>query len=301
MLCNDCIKDKKQGITRMVNVNLDIDFYNTSGYTNESLWGDCSNCRKGLSKTEFIYYKRHERRKNEIVIDIEEIKHGDYNILGGFDPLLRKYKGNPFTGIGIINYESRKLKTEIYYEDGYQIRFKNFYESGLIKCDTCVKDGQSHGEEKTWYETGELESESNYENDKGEGLFKKYYKTGQVNTIGFMMNNEPIGIWKYFHINGQLNLEIIYRDGVSISVKSWDIEGYEISLKSWKNINEIEVSLDHKTGKQKYISNNEPYSGISFENYPNCNIKCITEYKEGGLLSQTCWDEDGNKIECEEK
>ena len=312
ILCKTCTRDQRF-IQRggFINENLDINPITTRlthqeyerGYPSEYEWGKCSKCEGPLSKEDVIKSKLQEQRKgrykNEFRINVEKIEHGEMNIMGGLDPLMRKYKDNPITGIGIMEYKSGKLKTEIHYKDGYQIRLKHFYENGLIKSDSNVKGGQLHGKEKTWYEIGELESECNYENDQGEGLFKKYYRTGQLENKGHLKNNDPEGVWEYFHENGKLQLEVNYKDGVSVSIKGWDENGNKMGLPKWKNKNKLQISLDFITGKGKHMLNNTPYSGSSFESYPNGNIKCVTEYKEGFIESQKCWDEDGNETECE--
>jgi hypothetical protein len=58
------------------------------------------------------------------------------------------------------------------------------------------------------------------------------------------------------------------------------------------------VVVDVMSGKQRYIYCNEAYFGSSYENYPNGNIRCVTDYIEGYFESKTRWDEKGNKIPC---
>lgn len=227
ILCKTCtlIQRRNQRFTKrggFINENLDINSITTGlkpqqyerGYPSEYEWGKCSICEGPLTKEDLIKSKLHEQRKgrskNEFRINVTKIERGEINIMGGMDPLMRKYKGTPITGIGVMEYESGKLKTEIQYEDGYQIRLKHFYENGLIKSDSNVKGGQLHGKEKTWYENGELESECNYENDQVEGLFTKYYRTGEVEYIGHLKNNKQVGIWKYYSKNGELIKEEKY-------------------------------------------------------------------------------------------
>tara|TARA_B100000513_G_scaffold62711_1_gene24590 strand:+ start:79 stop:1002 length:924 start_codon:yes stop_codon:yes gene_type:complete len=306
ILCKSCIRDQRfiqSGGYINKNLDLDLPHLITKLKHQKYEWGKCSKCDGPLTKQDVIKFnlkeQRKERDETQFRINVEKIERGEINIMGGMDPLMRKYKGEPITGIGIIEYESGKLKTEIHYKDGYQIRLKHFYENGLIKSDSNVKRGQLHGTEKTYYETGEIESKCNYQNDEGEGLFTKYYRTGQIENQGELHNTEPEGIWKYFYKNGQLQLEVNYKDSISISMKSWNENGEEIQLQKWKNINELQVSLDFMTGKEKYTLNNESYSGGSFENYSNGNIKCVTEYNNGIIESKTNWDEEGNKIEYE--
>ena len=48
-----------------------------------------------------------------------------------------------------------------------------------------------------------------------------------------------------------------------------------------------------------YVKGEElPYTGSSIEKYENGQKSYEVTYKDGELISEKCWDEDGNKRDC---
>ena len=58
--------------------------------------------------------------------------------------------------------------------------WKTYYESGQVKSETPLVNGNNHGIEKEYYKTGQLEKEIPYENDKIHGTWKEYDENGEL-------------------------------------------------------------------------------------------------------------------------
>jgi antitoxin component YwqK of YwqJK toxin-antitoxin module len=263
----------------------------------------CNNCK-------YEYYK------DSIYVSEEYT----YYIGGRLDMTTTKYSDG--------SYEEKIYKVRIR-EDGSKCMWCDYlerawYKNGQIKSEKFVTYGTSIGPHRAWYENGQkrfdwyfnesrelegkyqkwngagqLTHELHFKNGKKDGLCR-WYENGQLESEGHLKNNEHVGVWKYFHENGKLKLEVHYKNDVLVSIKEWDDNGDIMQLSKWRNKNELQLSLDFTTGKEKYTLNNKSYSGSSFEDYPNGNIKCVTDYKEGFIESKKCWDEDGNETEWEE-
>ena len=267
------------------------------------MWGNCVRCGTPFSKDDIVRQKLSEQKekmnRNEIRVSHDKIERGGCNLMGVFDPLIRKYNGNPFSGIGIITNKSGRLKTEIYYNNGYQVRLKNYHKNGIIKSESEVKDGDLHGKEMTWFDSGRIESVVNYNKGKSDGSFLRYYESGVTHSEGQFTNDDLSGRWKYYNENGVIYLEVDYKDDIPINMIGWDENQNPRLLSSWVDNKTLSSVFDFSSGGETTVCNGEPYTGMSFENFPSGEIKSVREFDNGCLVSENFWDEVGQKIDSE--
>ena len=170
------------------------------------------------------------------------------------------------------NYESAHKKhglCRVWYDNG-QLREEQYFNRGQL--------GNSNG----WHIDGKLRFESNIKDSIR--LTKAYYPNGQLNreftekyknNIGWMHGTD-----KVWYENGQIKREGNYKDGKWNGTQKW-----------W---NEKGVLLF-----ENHMDMDKPVSGISW--YESGRLKSeVTYNKDGSKLNSKCFDEDGNKRECED-
>ncbi len=97
----------------------------------------------------------------------------------------------------------------------------------------------------------------------------KIYKDGRLE-----------GMWKKWDSNGQLRFESDVTYGKRVGWEKWFYKNGQIWVEG------------HYLGRQK----NGPWKMY----YENGQLDMELHHKNGQIISKKCWDEDGNKIECEE-
>ena len=105
--------------------------------------------------------------------------------------------------------------------------------------------------------------------ENGDRLFREHYLFGLGPLKSEIQLNDILIInSKFYHFNGKLSVELRY-----------DEKG--------KCIYTYNEKSNHRSGCKK-------------EYYENGTLKIHEEYSGGGrLISQKCWDEEGNETECE--
>ncbi len=114
----------------------------------------------------------------------------------------------------------------------------------------------------------------------GQTEYKKtYHENGSVKIEGNLIDGYEDGIWKEYYKNGQLRYEINFKNGKQHGI-----------YKSYFKNGQIQFFLNFKEGKlddicRRYYEAGQLYSETIWENKM--------------IISQTCWDEEGNRIDCE--
>jgi antitoxin component YwqK of YwqJK toxin-antitoxin module len=149
--------------------------------------------------------------------------------------------------------------------------------NGNPKLEFNFKDGRRDGIQLTWFKNGELNSEYNYVNGIEHGYRKAWYENGNIHFIESFNNGREHGTFKNWHENSRLKWHREY------------FEGEEHGLwRSW-----------YKNGQQEseaYYNNGELNKAKRWNNLGL--LVYVTEYKNGILFLETCWDDSGEKIEC---
>jgi len=143
------------------------------------------------------------------------------------------------------------------------------------------KAGKKEGKWKTSYPTGQLKTEGNYKNGLKEGLHKEWAADGILLLEGFYEKGKANGLMKWYHEKGHLAGEGKMKDGIRFG--TWIICDVEE--------NGFCIEAHFKAGKR---------DGIWKINHENARDKLWKEqtWKDDKVVSEKCWDEKGNVIEC---
>ena len=132
------------------------------------------------------------------------------------------------------------------------------------------------------YENGNIESIT-YHKKSRTGIekvkYEQYYENGQKKSEGKFEDDKKDGLWKDYYENGQLQEEGHYKEGK-----------YEGLWRRYFDNGILSIKGNYKNDKQE---------GFWKSYYDNGQLKYEWNYKEGELISQKCWDEDGNEKECD--
>ncbi len=144
------------------------------------------------------------------------------------------------------------------------------------------KNGQKEGWWKTFYKNGQLKSEGRYTLGLKEGLHKEWQDNGILLLEGFYEKGKSNGLMKWFHERGHLAGEGNMKDGIRYG--KWTICDVEE--------NGFCIEAFFKEGKRE---------GVWKIMHEQARDKIWKEetYKDDKLISEKCWDEKGNAIECE--
>jgi antitoxin component YwqK of YwqJK toxin-antitoxin module len=140
------------------------------------------------------------------------------------DEIIAKYQSNDF------EISCRTIKLENDYSastTGYE--FILITRSGIYDPDNGFKKG--------YYESGELKQEINLKNGELNGLFKQYHENGKLHISGNFLSGKENGIFKEYYEDGSIKLECVYLNG--------KMEG---EYKRYIN-NLLEVKQNYKLGK----------------------------------------------------
>ena len=142
-------------------------------------------------------------------------------------------------------------------------------------------NGQKEGLWTDVYPNGQLKSEGNYKNGLKEGLHKGWSEDGTLTLEGFYQNGKANGVMKWYHEKGHLAGE-----GKMVDDKR---------VGPWKicDIQENGFCIDahFKNGKR------DGTWKIYHENARD-KVWKEQEFKEDKMVSEKCWDENGNTITC---
>lgn len=246
-------------------------------FVNENMWENCEISNSGVGcyrKSDFdieSYFE--EELPPEIITD------GEVKKIHNNGQISKKY-----------NYKNG-------YKEG---KYISYYQDGTKEYECNYKKGKLHGISSSWNDKGEITRESEYFNGNMDG-FTKNYSDGKLTSMYESKNGKVVGTHKYFE-KGKLyaegNLNFNKKNGV------WKIyyenEGYE----------EITYLNDVEHGKCiNFYENGKLMSEGQFDKgkrtgkwkgyHENGNLRKLAVYKENIIISQKCWDKDGNKIECE--
>lgn len=93
----------------------------------------------------------------------------------------------------------------------------DYYESGQLKEEMSVTDGELNGLDKQYYESGQLLSEDPYTNGFENGIEKQYYESGQLAYEKPFVHGVLTGTIKVYTESGCLSQESYYENGNEIS------------------------------------------------------------------------------------
>ena len=163
------------------------------------------------------------------------------------------------------------------------------------------------------YEYGNIKSIT-YHKKTRDGIekvkYEEYYENGQKNSEGTFKDGKEDGVWTSWDSNGQKSYEETYKDGKLNGKRiEWYKMYYEIEIRSASETLEKTKELLYRyRHDEKYDEVRSMYQADSatlavlqnhYKNDKNM-VGRISTYKDGELISEKCWDEDGNECECSE-
>ncbi len=202
---------------------------------------------------------------------------------------------------------------------------ESFFKNGNISKSGEYKDSKRNGVWKEFNIDGHLISEIYYLNGEKEGESISYYENGNKKEKSNFKRDRLHGKKIEWNENGDIERETIYKDNVLVTYIQFEngklsfegemIEGkldgpFKSFYESGKVLNEGRMKKNKQHGEWKgYYKNGKiEWEGRMEENekdgewkgyYESGNIRRIGIFNNGVILSQQCWDENGNKINCE--
>ena len=171
--------------------------------------------------------------------------------------------------------EEKTLKNGIVWNGSFTF----WYENGQKEWEETYKDGEEDGLSTWWYKNGQKRMERPYKDGKRDGLQTQWYENGQKSWEGTYKDGELDGLVTQWMYDGQKWDEGTYKDGERDGLWTY-----------WSILNGQKISEGtYKDGKKHGLETNW------FENGKKSSEKT---YKDGELISEECWDEDGNEIQC---
>ena len=163
------------------------------------------------------------------------------------------------------------------------------------------------------------------------GLIINKYESGQKHTKGYLTNGREDGYWTWWYEGSPKNHIRLYLDNILDNLPylfydSWEnygqkrkvvdyLDGTKDGLSTeWYENGQLQEEGHYKEGKyeglwRRYFDNgilsikgnykDDKQEGFWKSYYDNGQLKYEWNYKEGELISQKCWDEEGNEKECD--
>jgi antitoxin component YwqK of YwqJK toxin-antitoxin module len=124
----------------------------------------------------------------------------------------------------------------------------------------------------------QLKSEINYRAGKKEGVSKKWWESGNLKYERSFKDGKQNGFSRGWYEDGQLWFERNFTDGKLNGLR-----------KGWHENGQLKFEYNYRDSKR---------DGLSRKWYDNGLLDYQSNYKDGKLISEKCFDKDGNKIIC---
>ena len=251
--------------------------------------------------------------------------------MGIFDFLKKNKNIQNDNGVNKTYYDDGKgvIKSMFHKKNGKKNGpSKFFHKNGKVSFEiNWIDDNHGDGHWKKYFENGQIMNDGNIKYGKRNGPWKDYYKNGQIWEIGNLKDDEKDGFWKVFSENGELDYEINYKNGKLHGDWKYYVNGQLYMSQKWCNgITDGNSISYYEDGQLKsegilkvpnnYITPSDTHSSsvLLTEEYTWINIReqdgiwkfynkngkleSEVKYNEGEIISEICFDNDGNKIEC---
>ena len=164
------------------------------------------------------------------------------------------------------------FKKEEYYDTGQLSmveNYTNFYPFTDVVLET-----------KYWKTTGKKGYRINYKDGKKDGLYTSWYENGQKSEEGNYMNNDREGIWTTWYENGQKESEGTYKFG-EMKLELWTF---------WYDNGQVTSTSTDRKVKEDGSTTHTTW-------YRNGKKQSEETYKDGKIISEKEWNEDGSVME----
>lgn len=157
----------------------------------------------------------------------------------------------------------------------------------------CLADSppekNNQGIIKEYYLNNKLKAEYSYKDGKLEGVCREYYESGPVASARQYRDGKRDGYSRIFYENGQMQFEGIYKAGKYLSGVEFDDNGQPLkgTVKEYYPGGKLWSETNYAGGKP---------DGINKVYYENGVVKSEVKYKQGGLLVEKEFDQNGKMI-----
>jgi antitoxin component YwqK of YwqJK toxin-antitoxin module len=167
----------------------------------------------------------------------------------------------------------------------------DFHENGQKKFNGRYRNGIKNGKWKWWNEDGVIDSTGSYKNGLMHGQWKFYFSNGNLEGKGQYRDGNGTergdtgisrhgrhGKWTFWYESGVLKTEQNWKNG---KFEKLGTTWFENGKKSYEATYKDDVQIGKYT--DWYDNGQKMYEGT---------------FKNGDLISEKCWDEDGNEKDC---
>ena len=219
------------------------------------------------------YYKNGRLRMQGEIDDGKNIGKWDYFFENGSTKMSGRLLSGKKEGIWVYFYKNNSKESEGSYASGLKIgSWKYFHESGVVKANEEFSGEGSYYEEV--YETGSIKSEGKILNGEKVDRWLFYYEDGTLHTEGHYLANKKTGNWKYYSETGKIDAEGEYVNDLANGV--WIYYFYDGTVSSQGEL--VEGSRD---GRWKMFYNDGTLKGEANYNRGDGEYK---EYHKNGAI-----------------
>ena len=178
---------------------------------------------------------------------------------------------------------------------------KTYYDSGELKSTENYVDDVRQGESKYYFKDGKLFSTVNYIDDIKQGEYKIFYESGELKRTENYVDDLRQGEWKYYWESGELKRTENYGNLCLLSITNYSQNGNRIN----ETDNFGKECGDYGSTFTTFYENGNikskkemNYESVGYVEYYINGQEKIEWFKGIEIDESSCWDEDGNKIEC---
>ncbi len=184
------------------------------------------------------------------------------------------------------NFNLADLKKNKYGEDVIEIRAngKRFRSKHVVRENGDTRfanefgpgveyDVPTDGLFQVKFSDGKLRYEWYYKDGKQDGISKGWWSNGNLKQTMFRKDGKMDGKWIYWYENGQKRIEENYKDGGKTGL--------------------VTIWFENGQKREEGYLKNGIKDGLYTEWYENGQKKNETNYKDGKVISEKRWDEDG--------
>ena len=118
------------------------------------------------------------------------------------------------TAIFLVTLLVKKDSVLRWVQTGFELRRQRkeieYYETGQVKMEGAMKDGQREGVWTAYFPDGRPQSIADFKAGKMNGTSKVYWENGNLRWEGFYKEDRRFGKWKYYDEQGNLLNEVDY-------------------------------------------------------------------------------------------
>ena len=112
-----------------------------------------------------------------------------------------------------VTYPNGKPEMVLLFDkSGECVRKVEYYDSGEVRMEGAIKNGQRDGEWTAYFPDGRVQSHGYFEDGKRTGAATVYWMNGNLREEGFYTEGRHSGRWKWYDEQGNLLREEDYGD-----------------------------------------------------------------------------------------